>query len=101
MLGDRVLDAANFPLVSLRSRSVTGEMPMLRLLVDVVVRDQVTAVEIPVRVTQDGNQLTATGEVGLLQTELGLEPFSAALGALFVRDELELKFRLVAAAAGF
>jgi hypothetical protein len=36
------------------------------------------------------------GEFALRQSELGLTPFSAMLGALQVQDEMHLTFRLVA-----
>ncbi len=100
MLGDKLLDAANFPEVSLRSRELRGELPALQLLMEVKVRDQVTLVEIPVTVTSSPGQLVAAGAVTVRQTDLGLQPFSVGLGALSVRDELELKFRLVARVIG-
>lgn len=99
MLGEKLLDAANFPDVSLRSREISGELPALQLLMDVTVKNQVTPVTIPVTVTVDARQLVATGAVTVRQTDLGLQPFSVGLGALSVRDELELKFRLVARVA--
>lgn len=98
MLGDKVLDAASFPFVLLRSREVAGELPSLVLTVDVTLRDQVTTIEIPATVEMATGELTATGAVTVKQTDLGLEPFSVGFGALSVRDELELKFRLVARA---
>jgi len=100
MLGEKLLDAVSYPEVSLRSREITGELPELRLLMDVSVRDQVVAIEIPVTVTSGDGQLVASGEATVRQTDLGLQPFSVGLGALSVRDELELKFRLVARPGG-
>jgi len=44
--------------------------------------------------------LTATGEFPLRQSELGLTPFSAMLGALQVQDEMRIRLRVVARAAG-
>lgn len=99
MLGEKLLDATNFLDVSLRSREISGELPALQLLMDVTVKNQVTPVTIPVTVTVDAGQLVATGAVTVRQTDLGLQPFSVGLGALSVRDELGLKFRLVARVA--
>jgi polyisoprenoid-binding protein YceI len=96
MLGEKLLDAANFPEVQLSSREIRGESPELRLLMEITVRDQTTPVEIPAALKFGAGQLVVTGTVKLRQTDLGLEPFSVGLGALSVRDELELKFRLVA-----
>lgn len=96
MLGEKLLDADNYPEVQLRSREIGGELPALQLLMDVTVKNQVTPVTIPVTVTVHDERLVATGTVTVRQTELGLQPFSVGLGALSVRDELVLKFRLVA-----
>ena len=43
-------------------------------------------------------QLTIHGGFGVSQAALGLAPFSTGLGALSVRDELEVRFRIVAVA---
>jgi len=99
MLGDKVLAAARFPTIALRSHSIAGDYPDLNLLMDVTVRDQTTRVTVPARVTLIANEIIAEGSLKLLQTELGMEPFSVAFGALSVRDEMQLKFRLVARAA--
>lgn len=96
MLGEKVLQADRFPRLQIRSREIRGELPDLRLLVDVSVRGQTTPVEIPVTVTQSGGRVSATGSFSVKQSELGLEPFSVGLGALIVRDQLDLKYRLVA-----
>jgi hypothetical protein len=41
----------------------------------------------------------ASGEVEFLQSELGIAPYSALLGALQVQDQLRVKFRIEAQAA--
>jgi len=41
-------------------------------------------------------QLTASGELPLKQTDLGLTPFTAMLGALAVQDEMKVRFHFVA-----
>jgi hypothetical protein len=41
----------------------------------------------------------ASGEFPLRQTDLGLTPFSAMLGALQVQDEMRISFHIVAQAA--
>lgn len=98
MLGDKVLAAARFPLIQLRSRSIAGDYPNLTLLMDVSVRDQTTRVTVPASVTAGANEVVAEGSLKLLQTDLGMQPFSVAFGALSVRDEMQLKFRLIARA---
>ena len=46
-----------------------------------------------------GDTVVASGELALRQSELGITPYSAMLGALQVQDEMRVKFRLVARAA--
>ena len=53
-------------------------------------------IDIPANVLVSEQQIEASGNATVRQTDLGLEPFSVGLGALSVRDELELKFRLIA-----
>jgi hypothetical protein len=43
--------------------------------------------------------LSAAGTFELRQSALGLAPFSVMLGALQVRDDMRLKFRIVAIAS--
>jgi len=38
--------------------------------------------------------LTATGEFSFKQSDLGLTPFTALMGALAVQDEMRVKFRI-------
>jgi len=46
--------------------------------------------------TADRNSLTATAAFELRQTALGLTPFSLLLGALAVRDAMQVKLNVVA-----
>ena len=50
MLADKLLAAARFPTIQLRSHSIAGNYPDLSLLMDVTVRDQTTRVTVPAMV---------------------------------------------------
>jgi len=54
---------------------------------------------VPLSYELSGGTLTVTGELRLRQSELGLTPFSALMGALAVEDEMRVRFRIVARAA--
>jgi len=99
MLGPKLLDAENHPDIRLFSRRVRGNLDALVVDAEVVIKNQSTAVSFPLSARWEDERLIASGEVSLVQTSLGLEPFSALLGALTVRDEIELKFRFIAAPA--
>ena len=53
-------------------------------------------VTVPLSYTLTANELLAQGELPLKQTQLGLAPFTALLGALAVQDEMQLQIRIVA-----
>lgn len=104
MLGPAVLDAAQYPEVVLRSErlepAAAGAPGELRAWLDAQVRDQHRTIGVPLRYELDGDTLTVTGETALRQGELGLTPFTALMGALAVQDEMRVRFRIVARAAG-
>ena len=98
MLGEQQLDAGNWPWIVLRGRKLTGQYPEIVLQADLLVHDSIAAVEIPLQVGKDGDRLSVVGEFSLLQTDLGLEPFSVMMGGLRVRDRLDIELELVAIA---
>ena len=107
MLGEALLDAQHNPEIVLRAvrlehagdaaaGSVTDSATVLAH-VQSTVRGQVRTFTAPVRylLTSDGT-VEASGEFPLRQSELGLTPFSAMLGALQVQDEMRVSFHIVA-----
>ena len=51
---------------------------------------------VPVMVSTNGDELAAHGTFTVTHGELGLAPFSAAMGALRVRDDMRISYQLVA-----
>jgi hypothetical protein len=103
MLGPAVLDAAEYPELVLRSQRLepaAGAPGVLVAWLDAQVRDQHRTTSVPLRYEIAGDTLTVTGETTLRQGELGLTPFTAFMGALAVQDEMRVRFRIVARAAG-
>ena len=98
MLGPAVLDAGHFPQISLVSDALDMNAGRLMARVQIRIRGQTHAFTVPVSYTLSANELLAQGEFALKQTELGLAPFTALLGALAVQDEMQLQFRIVARA---
>jgi polyisoprenoid-binding protein YceI len=96
MLKPEVLDAERYPQVQLRSAKVGGTMEAPQVTAQITIKDQSREVEVPVKLAVTGEQLTASGEFDILQTEFGMKPFSVALGALEVQDRLHIKFKIVA-----
>ncbi len=97
MLSAGLLDAAQFPDIRLRAVNVRAAEPGYEVDVEVSIKDQRRVLRVPMQVTRDAAGLTARGEFPLKQTELGLTPFSAAMGALVVLDEVRVRFEVRAA----
>jgi len=103
MLGEALLDAERNPEIVLRALQLepppgaAADAAAVLAHVHSTVRGQQRAFTVPVRfrLGADGT-LEASGEFPLRQSELGLTPFSALLGALQVQDEMQVKFRIVA-----
>jgi polyisoprenoid-binding protein YceI len=96
MLGERQLDAARYPKVSLQCQHVTGGPERITVQLAVTLREHLSQLSVPVQWQRTGNTLQASGEFTFRQTSLGLEPYSLLFGALSVSDEIRARFRLVA-----
>jgi hypothetical protein len=99
MLGTQQLDVAVWPQIVLRSREIEGSLPDVMLRAELSVKSGAYPLSVPVRIEHIAGQIVASGHFSIKQTELGLEPFSVMMGALQVRDQLDIEFRLVAAPA--
>ena len=97
MLRAEVLDAENYPRVTVRSASVSGSLQAPRMTARVTIKDVTRNVVVPATVAGNGKRLTASGEFEILQTDFGIKPFTVALGALAVQDQLLVRFDLAAA----
>jgi hypothetical protein len=52
--------------------------------------------QVPIALESVGDELLASGEFDLSHAQLGLKPYSVALGALRVAENLHLRYRLIA-----
>jgi polyisoprenoid-binding protein YceI len=100
MLSAALLDGANHPQILLRAVALKEQAPPLPggvlAHIAVSVRDSEHEITLPVRWQRAHGTLTVDAETTLRQTELGLKPFSALLGALQVQDEMQVSLHLVA-----
>jgi hypothetical protein len=97
MLSPALLEAERFPDVRLSTAAIEGNsLEALTATALVSVKDQQHEVRVPLSVHVEGDRLTATGEFKVRQSELGLKPFSALMGALQVQDEMVVRFKLIA-----
>jgi polyisoprenoid-binding protein YceI len=98
MLGDALLNGAQYEDITLVSQHIDTNTPgsQVRADVQITVRGQTHTISVPVTYSLSNGQLTASGDLPLKQSDLGLTPFTAALGALAVQDEMRVRFHFVA-----
>ncbi len=98
MLGAALLDAAEFPAITVSSLSVAGTKTDLKATLMVRVAGRESRLDVPFTLAADSRRLSATGSLELRQSDIGLTPYSLMLGALQVQDMVRLKFKIEAAA---
>lgn len=100
LLGPDQLDAERYPELRVTG-TLDGPATGLTAHALIEVRGVATSLDVPVaiRAAADGS-VVASGEFRVQQTRLGLIPYSVALGALQVRDELAVRFTLVGSRGG-
>src|SRR5262249_33988862 len=92
MLGEALLKAQLFPEIVLRSESLERTANGgLEAHIRAEVRQAPHSIAVPFQYEMQSGQLSVSGELTLRQTDLGLTPFSALLGALQVEDEMRVK----------
>jgi len=100
MLSAALLNAARYPDITLRSAGLrparAGKSADMVAQVLVRIGDGWHSVAVPLRYRIRGDEIVVTGEFPLKQTDLGLTPFSALGGGLQVRDDMNIRLRLVA-----
>ncbi|HET9864705.1 MAG TPA: YceI family protein [Steroidobacteraceae bacterium] len=96
MLSEALLDAARYPDIRLRATDVRAAGDGYDVGVEITLKGSTHPLRVPVTVRREAGAITASGEFPLKHSYLGLQPFSAALGALVVLDEMRVKFELTA-----
>jgi polyisoprenoid-binding protein YceI len=96
LLSEAALNATRFPTIRLRAVDVMPTATAFEAGVEITIKDQTRQVRVPVEVERSDGQIVARGEFPLKQSELGLKPFTVALGTLVVLDDLRVKFEITA-----
>jgi polyisoprenoid-binding protein YceI len=102
MLGPALLAAADYPQIVLTCVRLEALNPpqdgTLQAHLQALVRGTPHELQLPVHWERNDTRLVLSGEMTLKQSELGLKPFSAMLGALQVQDEMQVALRILAQA---
>lgn len=95
LLGPEVLDADNWPHVAILARIDRLAPGPATADLHLSLRGTGRRYRVPVRIEDTAGGLSVSGSFSLRQTDLGITPFSVLGGALVVRDEIEIDFRIV------
>lgn len=96
MLAAELLDAMDFPIITLHATNLQRDDAGWHLTASITVRDHTASLDIPVSVQQSESELVASGAFTVTHTQLGLTAHSVMLGTLRVAEELPIQFNIVA-----
>lgn len=96
LLSDALLDGAGYPVIRLRASDVVAAGDGFDVGIEISLKDQLRTVRVPVRLERKDGALIARGEFALKQSDLGLKPFSVAMGTLIVLDDMKVRFEISA-----
>ncbi len=94
MLGEKLLHAEQFPTIQIQSGAIDGSMPDVNIVATVIFTGMEHTVKFPASIELTDDSFVASGQLEITHGELGLSPFTAAGGALSVRDLLVLKYEI-------
>jgi polyisoprenoid-binding protein YceI len=84
---DDVLQAGKFPQLTFASTSVSGAAPNFNVAGTMTIRG--TGRPVNVAVSVNGSQVTARASIS--QKDFGIKPFSAMMGAIKLRDDVDFE----------
>lgn len=90
-IAEKILNVKKYPEIVFESTNVSGGGGNLSIAGNLTIAG--TTRPVTLATTVDGNKVRATTTV--VQSQFGIKPFSAMLGALKVRDAVELEIELV------
>jgi polyisoprenoid-binding protein YceI len=96
LMSAALLDGVNYPTIRLRALEVAAMGAGYEVLVEVLLKGEARLVRAPVTIVREGASLRASGAFPLKQSQLGLTPFTAAMGALIVLDDMKVEFEIMA-----
>lgn len=96
LLGEELLDAARQPVLVMTADGIEGGPENYTVKLRVSLRGEERVVSVPVTMVAEDATLRLHANMKLRHADLGLEPFTAGLGAVRVRDDFEIDCRLEA-----
>ncbi len=94
LLGNKLLDAETYPVISIEGIYLQGEFPNIHIESLISIKGGLFTQIIPVDVVANGTVIDVSAGFELRQSELGIKPFSVFGGALRVSDTLKFTVQL-------
>ena len=96
-MNTKVLESGKFPKITFRSVSVSNvNGASLTLNGDLTLHGTTKRIAVPVTVAATPQLIRATGNITIKQTDFGITPYSAAAGSIKVKNEVVIRFNIVA-----
>jgi hypothetical protein len=96
MTGPAVLNATQYPVIVVRSTRLEQSQGTLAAFMTVSVAGHESTLSAPLVLSREAYGLSASASFELRQSTLGMTPFSLMLGALAVRDAMQVKLKVAA-----
>jgi len=96
MLGAGLLDAVQYPVIQIESAGLNGSRLNPEVIAHITVRGVTSELKFSAVVIEQKDTLIINASFRVLQSELGMQPFSIMGGALRVRDAIDIRMRLLA-----
>jgi polyisoprenoid-binding protein YceI len=86
-IDEKVLQTGKFPELKFASKSVSGSEPNFNASGDMTIAGTTRPVDVALNV----NGTTVTGKASISQKDFGIKPFSAMMGAIKLRDDVDFE----------
>ncbi len=96
MLTDRVLDGDKFPTIRVSGTGPLGAAGAQTFKLKIELLGRTVDLTVPTKVTVTDDRVEARGEFDLNHADLGMQPFTALMGALSVGEKMSFTYRVVA-----
>jgi len=96
MLGEKVLDAARYPSMEIKSVALYGPAWGMDITVSIRMHGVERELVVPTALENSGDKLVVTAFFSIIQADFGITPMSVLGGGLQVADRVKVRMRIVA-----
>ena len=89
-INEKVLETNRYPELRFETTSISGSEPNLEAAGNMTIKGTTR----PVNVDLNVNGTTVTAKTGISQKDFGIKPFSAMMGAIKLRDDVDFELTL-------